>query len=94
MTDAAFWDRIAPKYARTPISNMDAYEATLARVKTHLSETDTVLELGCGTGTTAMKLAPGVAHVTASDVSGAMIGIGRARASARVRRARPGTPKS
>ena len=50
MTDATFWDRIAPRYARRPVSDPDAYEATLARVKTYLSESDSALELGAGTG--------------------------------------------
>ena len=75
MTNAAFWDRIAPRYARQPISNMDAYEATMARVKTHLSETDTVLELGCGTGSTALLLAPFVKEYEGTDISGGMIDI-------------------
>ena len=75
MTDAAFWDRIAPRYARQPISDMDAYEATLARVRTYLSDTDRVLELGCGTGSTALLLAPSVKEYEGTDISGAMIDI-------------------
>lgn len=75
MTNAAFWDRIAPKYARQPISNITAYEATLARVKTYLSSTDRALELGCGTGSTALLLAPHVHSYEATDISGGMIDI-------------------
>ena len=75
MTDAAFWDRRAPQYSRKPISDMDAYEATLARVKTYLSETDTALELGCGTGSTALLLAPFVKEYEGTDLSGGMIDI-------------------
>lgn len=80
IAEAKFWDRIAPKYARDPIKNMAAYEATMARVRSHLSADDRVLEVGCGTGSTALKLADGVAHVTASDISGGMIGIARGKA--------------
>ncbi|MCY4333363.1 MAG: class I SAM-dependent methyltransferase [Litoreibacter sp.] len=80
MTDtAAFWDRIAPKYAKDPIKNMDAYEQSLERVRSHLSERDHVLELGCGTGATALLLSPNVAHVTATDISPGMIAQAEAR---------------
>lgn len=82
MTDAKFWDGVAEKYARSPIGNMDAYEATLARVRSYLRPTDTVLEIGCGTGTTAVKLAPFAGRYLASDISPAMIGIGRDKAGA------------
>jgi SAM-dependent methyltransferase len=40
-----------------------------------------VLEIGCGTGTTALQLAPVVARYLATDVSGRMIEIGREKAA-------------
>lgn len=79
---AKFWDRIADKYAASPIRNQDAYEATLDRMRQLLSPDDTVLELGCGTGTTALALAPDVQHIIATDVSDAMLGKGREKAQA------------
>ena len=80
MTDAAFWDRIAPRYAKRPVSDPGAYEETLTRVRSYLKPTDTVLELGCGTGTTALKLCDGTGDYTASDISPGMIGIAKDRA--------------
>lgn len=80
MTDSAFWDKIAPKYATQPIKNMDAYEYTLGRTKTYLGASDHVLELGCGTGSTAMLLAPLVARYTATDLSPKMVEIGAEKA--------------
>lgn len=78
MTDtAAFWDRAAPRYAKRPISDTDAYEATLERVRAHLAPDSDVLELGCGTGTTALKLADACRSYTGTDVSGAMISIAK-----------------
>jgi len=71
----AFWNRVARRYARMDIRNPDAYEQTLDTVRAHLSETDHVLELGCGTGTTAFRLAPGVRRYLASDYSSEMINI-------------------
>lgn len=75
MTDPLFWDRIAPKYAKSPISNPDAYAQSLARTQSYLKATDHVLELGCGTGSTALVLADHVASYTGTDVSPGMIAI-------------------
>ena len=77
---ADFWDKVAEKYATSPIKNMEAYEATLAKVRTHLKPEMNVLEVACGTGTTALKLADAVDRYTATDVSPNMIEIGRGKA--------------
>ena len=70
MQDATlFWDRIAPKYAKSPVRDQQAYEATLARTRSYLGAEDKVLELGCGTGSTALILADAVAEYTATDLS-------------------------
>lgn len=74
---AAFWDRMAEGYAARPIKDPSAYETTLERVRTYLSKDDTVLEVGCGTGSTALTLADKVASYTGTDISGAMIDIAR-----------------
>ena len=79
MTAQAFWDRQAPKYARKPIADVTAYEEKLRCVTAILRPTDRVLEIGCGTGGTARKIAPVVAHVTATDLSAEMIRIARSR---------------
>ena len=79
---AKFWDRVARRYANSPIKNVAAYEATLQQVRNHLSDRDYVLEMGCGTGTTALALADSVTHVTACDLSGAMIEIALEKAQA------------
>lgn len=80
-TTAKFWDGIAEKYARTPIKDMASYEHTLSRTASYLKTTDQVLELGCGTGTTALKLSPYAGHITASDVSEGMLTVGRKMAA-------------
>lgn len=80
--EAAFWDRMAPRYARMKLADPEAYEATLARVRARLSPADRVLEIGCGTGATAVRLAPEVAGYTATDLSPGMIAIARARPEA------------
>jgi ubiquinone/menaquinone biosynthesis C-methylase UbiE len=75
--DATFWDKTADKYAASPVKNMHAYEQTLARTRAQLRGTDTVLELGCGTGTTALKLAGDAGHITVTDIAPRMIAIAR-----------------
>jgi len=81
MSDAAFWDRAAPKYAKDPISDQAGYEQTLGRMRHLLQPDHAVLELGCGTGSTALELAPGVKSYIGTDVSSAMIDIARAKLS-------------
>ena len=77
MQDAdKFWDKISEKYASTPIADEGSYMQTLERTKSYLQSSDHILEVGCGTGLTALLLAKSVAQVTASDISAKMIEIG------------------
>ncbi len=73
---AAFWDKVADKYAKDPIKDMDAYERTLDRAVSYLKADDHVLELACGTSTTALRIAPHVGRLRATDVSRRMVEIG------------------
>jgi SAM-dependent methyltransferase len=79
---ARFWDRIAVKYAADPIADVAGYEATLQRVKGLLSDDQDVLEIGCGTGSTALRLAPFTRRLLATDVSAGMIAIAREKLAA------------
>lgn len=79
MDQAKFWDGIAAKYAKQPIKDQAAYDQTMDRVRDHLSPSDRVLELGCGTGSTAILLAPHAAHITGTDISEGMIAQANAR---------------
>lgn len=80
--DAQFWDRAATKYAAAPIKDMTGYERTIARTRELLGASDIVLEIGCGTGTTALKLAAAVHRLVATDVSSEMIAIARRKSDA------------
>lgn len=75
----AFWNRVADRYAARPVRDAAAYEATLADVAARLSPTDRVLEIGCGTGTTALRLGGQVAEWCATDASPEMIRIARSK---------------
>ena len=76
-SDAHFWDRASRKYARSRISDPNGYERTLERTRVHLQPEYSVLELGCGTGTTALRLAGGARSYLGTDVSGGMIAIAK-----------------
>lgn len=73
--DARFWDRASRRYAKARIGDERGYERTLERTRALLAPEARVLELGCGTGSTALRLADGVARYLATDISEKMIGI-------------------
>ena len=83
MRDSAeFWDKHADKYSKKSVKDMENYDKTLDCTRKHLSASDNILEVGCGTGTTALLLAPSVKQITASDISSRMIEIAREKAVA------------
>lgn len=77
--DVRFWDRIARKYAAGSIADPAGYETTIERTAALIGGLGHVLETGCGTGTTALRLADNVERLTATDISPAMIAIARER---------------
>lgn len=82
MDDARFWDRFARRYAASKIKDEAGYERTLARTVELIRDMPSVLEVGCGTGTTALRLAPSVGQLLATDISGGMIAIAKEKAAA------------
>ncbi len=80
--DVHFWDREARAYAKSPIEDLEGYERTLARVAPMLRPEDRVLELGCGTGSTALRLAPHTKSYLATDLSPEMITIANEKLAA------------
>ena len=75
-----FWDRHAKGYAKRPVADETAYQRKLKLTQDYLSPDMEVLELGCGTGTTALIHAPFVKHITGIDISRNMLEIARAKA--------------
>ncbi|WP_293798259.1 bifunctional 2-polyprenyl-6-hydroxyphenol methylase/3-demethylubiquinol 3-O-methyltransferase UbiG [uncultured Bosea sp.] len=81
-SDAHFWDRTSRRYARSNIADRTGYERTLDRTRRLLKPQGRVLELGCGTGTTALRLANCVQSYLATDISPGMIAIAEERHAA------------
>ncbi len=78
--EARFWDKRAEKYAQRPVSDQAAYEKKLEISRRYFRPGSEVLEIGCGTGSTALAHAPYVKHILATDISPAMIDIARRKA--------------
>lgn len=77
-----FWDRIADKYSRDPIADDAAYQRKLEVTRALFRPDMDVLEIGCGTGSTALLHAPHVRSITALDFSERMLEIARDKAAA------------
>lgn len=77
---ARFWNRIADKYASKPVPDETVYKTKLRKTREYLKPDMELLELGCGTGSTAIIHAPYVRHILATDFSEKMISIAKEKA--------------
>jgi arsenite methyltransferase len=80
--DATFWNNLAEKYAKQPVADPAAFDRKIAITQSLMSPTDVVLDIGCGTGSLALRLCSGAAHLHGLDLSSEMIRIARSKASA------------
>ncbi len=78
----AFWNALAEDYAAKPVEDPDAFERKIAITESEMDPTDIVLDIGCGTGSLALRLASSAAEVHGLDLSSEMIRIARAKADA------------
>lgn len=75
-----FWDKNAPRYAKSPIRDEETYRKKLAITQDYFKPDWSVLEFGCGTGSTAIIHAPYVKHIVATDISEKMLEIAKRKA--------------
>jgi ubiquinone/menaquinone biosynthesis C-methylase UbiE len=80
--DAAFWNDLAEKYAKKPVDDPEAFERKIAITKARIAKEHAILDIGCGTGSLALRLAPAAGHVHGLDFSSEMTRIARGKASA------------
>ena len=77
-----FWDKRADKYSQRPVADEETYQKKLAITREYFRPDSKVLEIGCGTGSTALLHAPYVGHIRATDLSTRMIEIAQGKAKA------------
>ncbi|MGB0660377.1 MAG: class I SAM-dependent methyltransferase [Mangrovicoccus sp.] len=70
-----FWTKLAPKYAKMAVRNPEAYDHKLSLLRGLITDQDQIVEIGCGTGSTAITLAPLAGHYIAADYAQGMIDI-------------------
>jgi ubiquinone/menaquinone biosynthesis C-methylase UbiE len=78
--ETAFWNKLADKYSQRQISDEVAYQKKLDATREYFRSDMEVLEIGCGTGSTAIAHAPFVKHIRATDLSPRMIEIAKDKA--------------
>jgi arsenite methyltransferase len=80
--EAAFWNDLAERYARQPLANPAAFERKIEITRSCMKPTDVVLDIGCGTGSLALRLASAAATIHGLDTSSEMVRIARSKAEA------------
>lgn len=77
--DMKLWDRFAKGYYKRPIADPGAYEHKLKKTREYLNPAMDALELGCGTGGTAILHSRYLKTILATDISPYMIEIAKSR---------------
>ena len=80
--DATFWNNLAERYAAQPVQDPDAFERKIAITQAQMRPDSVVLDIGCGTGSLALRLAESGAQVHGLDLSPEMIRIAHAKLAA------------
>lgn len=79
---SGFWNFLARRYSKQPIRDEATYRRKLEETRLYFTPDSEVLEIGCGTGSTAILHAPYVRSISCIDFSEKMIDIAIERARA------------
>ena len=79
--DPTFWNKVAESYAQSPVKDPAAFARKTAITTAMMKPTDTVLDIGCGTGSLALLLAPFAGQVHGLDISPEMTRIATEKAA-------------
>lgn len=79
--ESSIWNKLASGYDKKSLKTYKkAYEQSIERTRNVVSNSDRVLEIGCGTGIVTLGIAKAVQHVMATDISPKMIATAREKA--------------
>ncbi len=81
-SSSSFWDNWAERYSKKPVADEASYQTKLRQTREYFKPDMEVLEIGCGTGSTALAHAPFVKHIRATDISKDMLAIAHKKATA------------
>ena len=81
MAQGAFFSNLtAERYAKQPVADPVSYEKKLTMTRKYFTPDTEVLEIGCGTGSTAIAHAPYVKHIDGIDYASKMVAIATGKA--------------
>ena len=78
---AKLWDRFADGYSKSPIKDEASYQKKLQVTQSYFKPSDSVVEIGCGTGGTSILHSTHVRQILATDISSKMLDIAKAKAA-------------
>ena len=78
-SSARFWNRLAKRYSKKAVPDEAIYKKKLEITQGYFRPELKLLEIGCGTGSTALTHAPLVSHILAIDFSEKMIELAEAK---------------
>lgn len=70
-----FWNFLAKSYAKNPVEDETSYQHKLVKSREYFTPDSNILEIGAGTGSTAISHSPYVNSILATDISDKMIAI-------------------
>jgi len=76
------WNLMARRYSRQPLRYPEEYERKLEITRKYFNAESEVFEIGCGTGSTALRHAPCVKHIYGRYFSHKMIEISNEKKAA------------
>ena len=65
--ETKFWNKLADKYSRQSVRDEAGYQKKLEVTREYLQPDMEVLEIGCGTGSTAIAHAPAPLHLVTKN---------------------------